>query len=95
MIGASNSLASRFLEKNSEIFVGGCVCHLAHIAASHANDAFSDILGINVENICIDCFCWFDKSAKRKGKLTEYFEFCDQQYQCVLKHLSVWCLSLE
>ena len=31
MIGASNSLASRFLEKNSEIFVGGCVCHLAHI----------------------------------------------------------------
>ncbi len=95
MIGANNSLASRFLEKNCEIFVGGCVCHLAHIAASHGNDAFSDVLGINVEDICIDCFYWFDKSAKRKGKLTEYFEFCDQQYQCVLKHLSVRWLSLE
>ena len=75
--------------------MGGCVCHLAHIAASHANDTFSDVLGINVENICIDCFYWFDKSAKWKGKLTEYFEFCDQQYQCVLKHLSVQWLSLE
>eukprot|EP00794_Sanderia_malayensis_P010441 gene10441-11534_t len=41
-------------------------------------DQDNDVLGINVEDISIDCFYWFDKSAKRKGKLTEYFEFCDQ-----------------
>lgn len=95
MIGVRNSVASRFLEKKPEIFVGGCPCHLAHIAASQANDAFSEVLGLNVENVCIDAFYWFDKSSKRKGKLTEYFEFCDQEFQGVLKHLSVRWLSLE
>ena len=30
-----------------------------------------------------------------KGKLKEYFEFYDQKYQGVLKHLSVTWLSLE
>ena len=38
---------------------------------------------------------WFDKSAKRKGKLTQYFKFCNQDYQAVLKHLSVRWLLLE
>ena len=95
MIGANNSVASRFLEMNPKLFVAGCPCHLAHIAASHANDAFSDILGINVEDICIDCFYWFSKSSKRKGKLLEYFELCNQDYQAVLKHLSIRWLSLQ
>ena len=76
-------------------FVAGCPCHLAHIAASTANDAFSINVGVSVEDVCVDCYCWFDKSAKRKGKLTQYFEFCNQDYQAVLKHLSVCWLSLE
>ena len=95
MVGKRNSFASRFKDKNSEVFISGCPCHLAHIAASHANDAFSDVLGLNVENLCIDMFYWFDKSSKRKEKLNEYFQFCDQEYECVLKHVSVRCLSLE
>ena len=40
-------------------------------------------------------YYWFDKSTKRKGKLLEYFDFCYQEYQAVLKHLSVRWLSLE
>ena len=95
MIGRNDSVASRFVNKNPEIFVAGCPCHLAHIAASHANDSFSEILGFNVEDVCIDCFYWFDKSSKRKGKLLEYFDFCNQEYQAVLKHLSVRWLSLQ
>ena len=89
MIGKNNSVASRCLNKNPCMFVAGCPCHLAHIAASTANDTYSDMMKINVEDICIDSFYWFDKSAKRKGKLLEYFEFCDQEYQSILKHLSV------
>ena len=92
LVGCHNSVASRFLKKNPECFIAGCPCHLAHIAASSANDAFSSCIGVNVEDVCVD---WFDKSTKRKGKLTEYFEFCDQEYQAVLKHLSVRWLSLE
>ena len=52
-------------------------------------------IGLNVEDVCVDCYYWFDKSTKRKGKLLEYFDFRDQEYQAVLKHLSVRCLSLE
>jgi len=37
MIGAHNSLASRCKGRNPEIYVAGCPCHLAHIAASHAH----------------------------------------------------------
>ncbi len=44
MIGRNNSVASRFLEKNSATFIAGCPCHLAHIAASHANESFSNFV---------------------------------------------------
>ena len=40
----------------------------------------------------VDLFYWFDRSAKVKGKFKGYFEFCDQEYQGVLKHLSIRCL---
>ena len=95
MIGCNNSIASRRKNENPDIFISGCACHLAHIAATEANDAFTDVLGINIEDVLIDLFYWFDKSSKRKGKLSEYFEFCDQDYQKVLKHVSTRWLSLE
>ena len=95
MIGCNNSIASRCKNENPDIFISGCACHLAHIAATEANDAFTDVLGINIEDVLIDLFYWFDKSSKRKGKLSEYFEFCDQEYQKVLKHVSTRWLSLE
>jgi len=36
MMGASNSVASRFKEKFPGIFVLKCVCHSAHLCASEA-----------------------------------------------------------
>ena len=95
MIGCNNSIASRCKNENPDIFIFGCACHLAHIAATEANDAFTDVLGINIEDVLIDLFYWFDKSSKKKGKLSEYFEFCYQDYQKVLKHVSTHWLSLE
>ena len=69
MVGKRNSVGSRFLKKNLNVFIGGCPCHLAHIAAASANDAFSKCIELNVEDVCVDCCYWFDKSTKRKGKL--------------------------
>ena len=71
MIGKNNSIASRFLEKSQNVFIAGCPCHLAHIAASKSHDACSDYIGLNIDNVMVDLFYWFDKSAKRKGKLKE------------------------
>ena len=95
MIGSHNSIASRCKNMNPNIFICGCPCHLAHLAATQANDSFTEFVGINVEDFLIDLFYWFDKSSKQKGKLTEYFEFCDQEYQKILKHVSCRWLSLE
>ena len=70
MVGKKNSVVSRFLHKNDRIFISGCPCHLVHIAANNANDAFREYIGINVEDVLVDLFYWFDKSAKRNGKLS-------------------------
>ena len=94
-MGKRNSVGSRFLEKNLNVFIGGCPCHLAHISPSNANHAFSKCIGLNIEDVCVDYYYWLDRSTKRKEKLLEYFDFCDQEYQAVLKHLSVRWLSLE
>ena len=78
MVGKCKSVGSRFLEKNP-VFIGACLFHFAHIAANNANDPFSKCIGLNVEDVCVDCYYWFDKSTKRKGKLLGYFDFCDQE----------------
>ena len=58
MVGKHNSFDSMFLENNSNVFIGGCPCHLAHKAASNANDVFSKCIGLNVEDVCVDCYYW-------------------------------------
>ena len=68
---------------------------MAHLAATAANDSFTEIIDVNLEDVLIDPYYWFDKSSKHKGKLAEYFEFCDQEYQQVLKHVTCRWLSLE
>lgn len=95
MIGCNDAIASCCKARNPNIFVAGCSCHLADIAAAEGNDAFSEGIGLNVENVLIDLYYWFDKSLKRKGKLLEYFEFCDQEYQNILKHVFTHWPSLE
>ena len=48
-----------------------------------------------MEDSCIDLFYYFDQSMKRRGVLREYYEFCDQEYRKILKHVNVRWLSLE
>ena len=45
-----------FLEKNIEMCVAGCPCHLAHIAAGHAYDGLSNYMNLNIKNVSVDAF---------------------------------------
>eukprot|EP00795_Rhopilema_esculentum_P011061 gene11061-19920_t len=73
MIGKNNSIASRFLEKSQNVFIAGCPCHLAHIAASNSHDAFSEYIGLNIENFMVDLFYWFKKTPSgRREEPTIY-----------------------
>ena len=42
-IGDHNSIKSRALEKNPEIVISGCPCHILHIASAKAPEAFRNV----------------------------------------------------
>ena len=65
-VGKQNSVASKFLQKNPNIFIGGCLCHLTHTAASHANDPFSNAISTNVEDVCV-VFVGLTIAKKERG----------------------------
>ena len=67
MVGKQNSVASRFLQKNPNIFIGGCLCHLAHTTASHANDPFSNAISTNVEDVCVVFFGLIKAQKERES----------------------------
>ena len=61
-----NSIMTRVVAKNKNIFINGCPCHIIHNTANKAAERFSEASGFDVENFLVDLFHWFDKSSKRK-----------------------------
>ena len=59
-------MVSPLLNTNHQTFISRCQCDLAGITVSHANDVFSEQIGVSVEDACLDCFYRFHKSTKRK-----------------------------
>ena len=94
-IGPHNSIKQKALLKNKHIYVSGCPCHILHNAASAASTAFSEITKFDIEDHSVDLFYWFNKSSKRKSALLEYYEFCDQEYEEVIRYVSTRWLCLE
>ena len=93
--GGYNSVKTRVLQKNSATYVMGCPCHIVHNMADKASQAFGAASGFDVEDFCIDVYCWFDKSTQWKSTLIDYYEFCDLEYRKIIKQVSTRCLSLE
>ena len=87
-IGEHNSLKSRALEKNHNIFTAVCPCHVLHNAACKSGSAFATVTGFDIEDNCVDFFYWFDKSSKRKSILKEYYEFCNSECEGFIKYVS-------
>ena len=50
---------------------------------------------LEVEELAIDLYYWFDKSTKRKNGLLSYCTFCDQEYRAIVRHVTTRWLSLE
>ena len=83
-IGKHNSIKSRALRANSNVYFVGCPCHLAHNTAFASSHRFSVTTGFDIKDLSVDLFYWFDKSTKRKGTLQEYCVFCDVTYAAVV-----------
>ena len=59
---------------------------MLHNAAGKAAEEFTKMSGFDFEDHCVYLFFWFDKSTKRKNTLKEYYEFCDSEYEDILKY---------
>ena len=94
-MGCNNSIKTRVLGKNSDIFITGCSCHLSHLAASKGADAFSSETGFDIEDHEVDIYYYFRKSTKRKGVLLEFLDFVDLEWGEIIRYVSTRWLSLE
>ena len=94
-IGERNSIKSQASQKNDNIIMAGCPCHILQNASSKASDAFNSITGFEISNHCVDLYYWFDESSKCKCALKEYHGFCDIEYTHVIKFISARWLCLE
>ena len=94
-IGQRNSIKSRAREKNPEIIIAGCPCHILHNASCKGSIAFSKWTGFDITDHCVDLYHLFDKSSKRKSILKEYYDFCDIKYGEIIKLVSTQWLCLE
>ena len=87
-IGEHNSLKSRVLKKNHNIFFAGCPCHYFDNAACKSGSTFATVTGFDIEDHCIDLFYWFSKSSKRKSILKGYYKFCNSECEEFIKYVS-------
>ena len=92
-MGRRNSMKTRFLGNNPNMYVMGCPCHIVHNTACHASQEFEKKSHYDAEDFCVDLFYWFDKSTQRKSVLADYYKFCDLEYRQIIKQVNT--LSLE
>ena len=72
-IGERNSTKSQACQKNDDIIIAGCPCHILHNAPSKASDTFNNITVFDISNHCVDLYYWFNKFDK--CALKGYYEF--------------------
>ena len=92
MVGRRNSVLSRVIIQQPNVFSMGCVCHLAALCAA----AGLKKLPLSIDDLLIDVYYHFKNSSKR----CEEFSIILQEFDgiapvWVLKHCSTRWLSLE
>ena len=92
MVGKRNSVLSRLIQKQPDVFSLGCVCHLAALCA----EAGLKALPLSIDDLLIDIFYHFKHSSKRCAEFAIVLRDFDGIAPLrVLKHCSTRWLSLE
>ena len=65
-VGKKNSIMTRVLAENKNIFTNGYPYHITHNTANKAAERFAEVSGFDAEDFLVELFHWFDKSSKRK-----------------------------
>ena len=92
MVGRRNSVLSRVLNEQPQVFSLGCICHLAALCAAAGLKA----LPVSIYNLLIDIFYHFKHSSKRVHEFEEVLaDFSDIAPMKVLKHCTTRWLTLD
>ena len=92
MVGRRNSVLSRVLNEQPQVFTLGCICHLAALCAAAGLKALS----VSIDNLLIDIFYHFKHSSKRVHEFEEILaDFSNMAPMRILKHCTTRWLSLD
>lgn len=91
MFGEYHSVVTLLKEKLPNLFVMKCLCHSAHLCASHACEK----LPRSIENLVRDIYSHFSHSAKRLQEYKTFQHFTKTEPHKLLKPAQTRWLSLE
>ena len=91
MFGEHNSMASHLKEKIPDIFLMRCICHSAHLCASHACEK----LPRTAEELLWDVYNYFSHSAKRQAEFRAVQTFAELEPHKLLRPCQTRWLSLH
>ena len=91
MFGAHHSVVTLLKEKIPNLFVMRCLCHSAHLCASHACER----LPRTVEDLVRDIYSFFSHSAKRLAEFERFQHFAQTEPHKILKPAQTRWLSLQ
>lgn len=91
MFGEHHSVVSLLKEKIPNLFTMKCLCHTAHLCASHACEK----LPRSVEDLIRDIYSHFAHSAKRIAEYEQFQIFTNTEPHKLLKPAQTRWLSLE
>ncbi|XP_067668324.1 uncharacterized protein [Haliotis asinina] len=90
MTGKKKGVFAFMLDKQPQLHLSGCPCHLIHLAAEKG----ASQLPFNIDEILVDIYYYLDKSSKRLSGLGEWQKLYDVEHKTILRHVSTRWLSI-
>ena len=88
--GVHKSVYKKLKDENGAIIKANCAAHILHNCGRHSGDK----LKVDVETAITKIYSHFSISAKRVQELKDIFDFVDEQYMTLNRHVPTRWLSL-
>ncbi|CAF3694557.1 unnamed protein product [Rotaria socialis] len=89
-MGNDHSVYTLFNNEIENLFKGNCYCHILHNGVKWVHQQ----LTVDIEKFLMMTYAHCSRSAKRIEELKSYYEFYEQDFHVLLKHIKIRWLSL-
>lgn len=89
--GKFKSVFNNLKYENNLLIQANCLCHVIHNCAKHSLMK----LPFDFENLIMKIFAHFSSSSKRSDSLKDCYEYCDLEYEKMVKHTKTCWLTLN